>query len=60
MDPQLLLPGRRRRDITSNGVTLPVLVRGPANFDGTGKVQGFEIAYQQTYDFLPGFLAASA
>lgn len=41
------------RDISSNGVTRNVLVRGPANYDGTGKVKGFEIAYQQTYDFLP-------
>ncbi|UIP06073.1 TonB-dependent receptor [Erythrobacter sp. SDW2] len=41
------------RDITSNGVTQNVLIRGPANFDGTGKVKGFEVAYQQTYDFLP-------
>ena len=41
------------RDITNNGVTQNVLVRGPANFDGTGKVKGFELAYQQTYDFLP-------
>ena len=44
------------RDITSNGVTQTVLVRGPANFGGTGKVKGFEIAYKQTYDFLPGIL----
>ncbi|WP_338245509.1 TonB-dependent receptor [Aurantiacibacter hainanensis] len=41
------------RDITSNGITRNVLVRGPANFDGTGKIKGFELAYQQTYDFLP-------
>jgi TonB-dependent receptor len=41
------------RDITSNGVTQNVLIRGPANFDGTGKIKGFEVAYQQTYDFLP-------
>jgi TonB-dependent receptor len=41
------------RAITSNGVTENVLVRGPANYDGTGKVKGFELAYQQTYDFLP-------
>ena len=45
-----------RRDITSNGITLPVAVRGPANFDGTGKVKGFELSYTQTYDFLPGLL----
>lgn len=41
------------REITSNGVTREVLVRGPANFDENGKIKGFEVAYQQTYDFLP-------
>ncbi len=41
------------RDITSNGVTREVLVRGPANYTGTGKVKGFEAAYQHTFDFLP-------
>jgi TonB-dependent receptor len=45
------------RSITSNGVTQTVSNRGPENYDGTGKVKGFEIAYQQTYDFLPGFLS---
>jgi TonB-dependent receptor len=44
-------------DVTNNGVTFPVATRGPANFDGHGKIKGFEIAYQQTYDFLPGFLS---
>jgi len=44
------------RNINSNGVTLPVTVRGPANFEGTGKIKGVEVAYQQTFDFLPGFL----
>ncbi len=44
------------RNITSNGITQSVLVRGPSNFDGTGKIKGFEAAYQQTFDFLPGFL----
>ncbi len=42
-----------RRQITSNGITRDVLVRGPANFDDSGKIKGFELAYQQTYDFLP-------
>lgn len=41
------------RTITNNGVTQNVSIRGPANFDGTGKIKGFEIAYQQTFDFLP-------
>lgn len=45
------------REIVNNGVTAEVVVRGPANFDGKGKIKGFEIAYQQTYDFLPGFLS---
>lgn len=45
------------RDITSNGVTETVFVRGPANFDGTGKIRGVEVAYTQTYDFLPGLLS---
>jgi TonB-dependent receptor len=45
------------RDITNNGVTATTVVRGPANFNGKGKIKGFEIAYQQTYDFLPGFLS---
>jgi TonB-dependent receptor len=44
------------RNIVSNGVTVPVLIRGPANFDESGKIKGFEVAYQQTFDFLPGFL----
>jgi len=43
--------------ITSNGITENVLVRGPENFEGTGKVRGFEVGYQQVYDFLPGILS---
>lgn len=42
--------------ITSNGVTEVVQVRGPANFDGYGKIKGAEATYQQTFDFLPGLL----
>jgi TonB-dependent receptor len=42
-----------RRDIVSNGVTESVFVRGPANYSGTGKIRGFELNYQQTFDFLP-------
>lgn len=45
------------RNITSNGVTVPVLIRGPANYDESGKIKGFEVAYQQTFDFLPGLLS---
>lgn len=43
----------RTEDVSFGGEVLPVLVRGPDNFDGKGKIKGFEIAYQQTYDFLP-------
>ena len=35
------------------GELVNVLTRGPDNFDGTGKIKGFEVAYQQTYEFLP-------
>jgi TonB-dependent receptor len=43
--------------VTNNGVTLDIPMRGPENFDGKGKIKGFEVAYQQTYDFLPSFLS---
>ena len=48
-----------REDTIANasGETREVIVRGPANYDGTGKIKGFEVAYQQTYDFLPGPLS---
>jgi TonB-dependent receptor len=44
-----------RTETISNarGETRQVTVRGPDNFDGTGKIKGFEVAYQQTFDFLP-------
>jgi TonB-dependent receptor len=46
------------RELTNNGVTQTVTVSGPANFTADrGNVRGFELAYQQTYDFLPGFLS---
>ena len=44
------------RELTiANGVndTRSLSVRGPANFDGKGEIKGFEVAYQQTFDFLP-------
>ncbi|WP_338503811.1 TonB-dependent receptor [Sphingomonas kaistensis] len=37
------------------GLTIPVEVNGPVNSSG-GKLKGFEVAYQQVYDFLPGLL----
>src|SRR5690606_37894823 len=36
-----------------NGAELDMLVRRQVN-DGEGQIQGFEIAYQQFFDFLPG------
>jgi len=45
------------RTITNNGQTFDVLINGPANAPGKGKVKGAEFSYQQTYDFLPGFLS---
>jgi len=45
------------RDLTNNGATLPVGVTGPTNATGHSKVKGVEVAYQQTYNFLPGPLA---
>jgi len=45
------------RDLTNNGATLPVGITGPTNSTGHSKVKGAELAYQQTFDFLPGALA---
>ena len=44
-------------DFTSpNGTTLDVEVNGPINSQG-GTLKGFELAHQQSYDFLPGLLS---
>jgi len=42
---------------TNNGVTLPVTVVAPINSDKTGRMKGFELAYQQFFDKLPGWLS---
>ena len=42
------------RPVTNNGQTFNVSVNGPANAPGHSNIKGFEAAYQQTYDFLPG------
>ncbi len=39
-----------------SGVSEDVIINGPAN-DISGTLLGFEIAHQQTYDFLPGILS---
>jgi TonB-dependent receptor len=41
--------------VSPGGTSLDVEVNGPVNSQG-GTLKGVEIAYQQTYDFLPGFL----
>jgi len=45
------------RSVTNNGITQVLQARGLANYTGKGKIKGFEIAYQQTFDFLPGVLS---
>lgn len=50
-------PGVDLVNFQSPGVaSLDVLVSGPVNFQN-GLLKGVEVAYQQTYDFLPGFLS---
>jgi TonB-dependent receptor len=43
-------------NITNNGQTVPVTVTGPANGQGA-KIDGFELAYNTFFDFLPGWLS---
>lgn len=42
------------RTFTNNGQTFDIGINGPANVPGSAKIKGFEVGYQQTYDFLPG------
>ena len=44
--------GRFDLDVERDGVVRTVEVRGPANGDGA-KIQGFEVAYNRFFDFLP-------
>jgi TonB-dependent receptor len=41
--------------VENAGITLPVQVAAPVNSPEKGKMKGFEIAYQQFFDMLPGF-----
>jgi TonB-dependent receptor len=50
----VLTNGVARRDFTNNGATFEGIVTTPVNSEETGTIRGFEVAYQQTYDFLPG------
>lgn len=52
----VLTNGVERRPYTNNGATFDAIVTTPTNSTETGRIRGFEIGYQQTYDFLPGFL----
>ncbi len=45
-----------RSTFTNNGATFDALVTTPVNATKVGKIKGFEIGYQQTFDFLPGAL----
>lgn len=46
-----------RQSFTNNGQTFEAVVTREVNSPEVGKVKGVEIAYQQTYDFLPGILS---
>lgn len=46
----------QRQTFTNNGQTFDSIVTTPVNSDETGEIRGVELAYQQTYDFLPGAL----
>lgn len=43
--------------VTNNGQTYDVVLNGPVNTGGSSDIKGFELAYQQTFDFLPGALS---
>lgn len=47
---------QENRNFTQNGITEPIDVRIPENYSGTGEVKGVEVAYEQTFDFLPWIL----
>jgi TonB-dependent receptor len=46
--------GQSFRAFTNNGSSQLVQVNGPINSSGTGKLYGFEAAYQTFFTFLPG------
>ncbi|MCQ8186100.1 TonB-dependent receptor [Parvularcula maris] len=50
----IIISGQSSVLFENNGQEYDVFVtRAPSNSQETGKVQGFELAYQQFYDFLP-------
>ena len=44
--------GTYNREFTNNGITRVAEIRGPLNGDGA-KIEGFELAFQRFFDFLP-------
>ncbi len=49
-----IVPAILQRDVTNNGETFAVDVDGVGNASDSGEIKGFEVAYQQTFDDLPG------
>lgn len=50
----IIVTGQSEGAVENNGETFDVFItNAPTNSEQTGKVQGFEVAYQQFYDFLP-------
>lgn len=50
----IIVSGAGSYTLTNNGETYDVFVTNqPTNSDDTGKITGFELAYNQFYDFLP-------
>lgn len=47
----------QRVALTNNGATFDAIITTAINSEETGKIKGFELAYQQTYDDLPGWLS---
>jgi TonB-dependent receptor len=41
------------RPFTNGGSTYDIIIQGPANATTTGKIKGLELAYTQTFNFLP-------
>jgi len=51
-----IVPSNFTRAFENNGETWNINTQGVANSAEDGKVKGVEIAYQQTFDMLPGFM----
>lgn len=49
-----IVPAITTRDFTNNGETFNVDIDGVGNTSSSGEISGFELAYQQIFDQLPG------